>query len=177
MTYLLRKFNPFKWEPNRGLPSEQHSADAITGCTRTTDNTLSVWRSDTKDFSEEKVEKLIVALAVSMPQPAKIDVLWLEEDILLQVGLKVASTHVDSCYRNVISEHKDIQELDLQKLGLVSTHIVGQLADEKNLYSVGRPQLIDLVIKWLHKADTFELEDLSLKWQEVINKKLQVSKK
>lgn len=80
MTYLLRKINSNKWQPNVGKESARHSADAITGCTRTKSNTLSVWHSETKDFNEESVKNLIVGLAIAMPQPAKIDLLWLEED-------------------------------------------------------------------------------------------------
>lgn len=172
MTYLLRKVNPVKWQPNLGLPRNEHSADAITNCTKTTNNTLSVWRSETKNFQDESVEKLMVALALSMDQPAKIDLLWLEEDALEAAGLKVTCTEANTCYIEVNPEHKDIENLNHEKLGLVSEHIVSQFAHKDNLFSLTRPNLIQLVLKWLDKSDTLKFEDLNDKWQKELQKKM-----
>lgn len=84
MTYLLRKISHSKWECNKGRAPDNISADAITGCTRTSNNTLSVWVSDSIDFQDESVEKIIVALATTMSEPATIDLVW-----LIHNGLKI----------------------------------------------------------------------------------------
>ncbi|QUJ67747.1 hypothetical protein KDD30_00775 [Photobacterium sp. GJ3] len=172
MSFLLRKISANKWEPNLGKISSQHTADAITGCTRTSNNTLSVWHSNTKEFEDESVKKLIVALAVSMPQPAKIDVLWLEEDWLVQQGLNINSNLANTCYRDVNPLHKDIEFLDHGKLGIVSEHIVNQLSLTENRHSISRPKLIRLVGEWLEKDNTFELDELNEKWRAEIVKVL-----
>ncbi|EGQ9716318.1 hypothetical protein FWP28_18805 [Vibrio alginolyticus] len=170
MTYLLRKINPNKWQPNLGKVSARHSADAITGCTRTTSNTLSVWHSDTKDFNDESVQNLIVGLAITMPQPAKIDLLWLEEDSLVAKGLKVTHTDPGSDYVAINSLHKDIEELDHEGLGIVSEHIVNQFSDHQNYKQVPRPVLISMVSEWVLKSDTFNLEDLNDNWLDAVQK-------
>lgn len=72
---------------NKGLSPDEFSADSITGCTRTTANKLSVWRSETTDFKSDYVEKLIVALATTMPSPATIDLVWLKEEWFLNMEL------------------------------------------------------------------------------------------
>lgn len=173
MTYLLRKINSNKWQPNVGKESARHSADAITGCTRTKSNTLSVWYSETKDFNEESVKNLIVGLAIAMPQPAKIDLLWLEEDSLVAKGLKVTQTDPESDYVAINPLHKDIEDLDHEGLGIVSEHIVEQFVEAQNYKQVPRPDLIGMVAQWAVKPDTFNINDLSDKWLEAVNKYLE----
>ncbi|MFH4534189.1 hypothetical protein WMQ26_12985 [Vibrio diabolicus] len=170
MAFLLRKISPNKWQPNLELKPENYSADAITGCTRTQSNTLSVWHSDTNDFDNESVEQLIVALAITMPQPAKIDVIWLEEETLAKNGLLIISTKAETEFEKINDLHKDIAELDHQKLSVVSEHIVKQFLNASNRKSVTRPTLIKLVSEWAEKKDTFDLNLLSEKWIEEVKK-------
>ncbi len=172
MTFLLRKISPAKWQPNVGKEFARHSADAITGCTRTKLNTLSVWQSETKDFNDESVHNLIVGLAIAMPQPAKIDLLWLEEDSLVGKGLKVTQTDPGSDYLAINPLHKDIEELDHEGLGVVSEHIVEQFVEPQNYKQVTKPDLIGMVAEWALKPDTFNLNDLNDSWLEAVNKYL-----
>lgn len=171
MGLLLRKITPNKWTGNLKKHRSNFSADSITGCTRTSQNTLSVWSSKTPDFKSDEVKELIVGLALSMPQPAKIDVIWLDEAKLQQKGLEVESTMADSVFTHINQRHKDISNLDHDKLGLVAEHIVEQFSESANRHSIKKPDLIALVTEWLGKEDTFELEDLNDKWLEAVQKK------
>lgn len=168
MDYLLRKITPNKWEPNVHREPQNYSADALTGCTRTSNNTLSVWHSKTKNFMDDSVEKLIVALAISMPQPAKIDVLWLEEKMLLKKGLSVIKSDADTEFTGVNPLHKDITELDYTKLGVVCQHIISQFKNDANRHFITRPQIIKMVSKWECELNTFDLCLLSDKWIEAV---------
>lgn len=170
MAFLLRKISPNKWQPNLQLKPENYSADAITGCNRTQQNTLSVWHSDTNDFTDESVEQIIVGLAITMPQPAKIDVIWLEEETLTESGLLVISTRAETEFEKINTLHKDIAELDHQKLAIVSEHIVKQFLNSSNRKSITKPALIKLVSDWASKEDTFDLNLLSDKWIECVHK-------
>lgn len=172
MTYLLRKISPNKWQPNIGRIPGNHTADAITGCTRTTMNTLSVWSSNTNNFEDDGVKNLVVGLAVEMEQPAKIDLLWLEEDWLVRQGLSIEFTKVPNIYLDIVSSHKDIQNLDREKLGIVGEHIVHQFSNATNRICITRPNLISLVTEWVQKQNTFELDDLNEKWQPIIENRL-----
>ncbi|WP_228483437.1 hypothetical protein [Lelliottia nimipressuralis] len=170
MTFLLRKFSYPKWEKNKGLSSDDYSADSITGCIRTTANKLSVWHSDTLDFKAESVEKLIVALATTMPSPATIDLVWLKEEwfseneIILENNLGVTK------YESVNELHKDISGLNHKLLAKVGTHMLEQLDGEGNYLRVSKRELINLVVKWMETDREFSIDDLEDKWQEQLMK-------
>ncbi|HEE9786219.1 TPA: hypothetical protein R8F93_000211 [Enterobacter soli] len=170
MGHLLRKFSLAKWEPNRGISSQDISADAITGCTRTSDNTLSVWSSTTQDFSSEEVEKLIVALATTMTEPAAIDLIWLEDEWLQSNGVELVSTPGKSKYKSLNNKHKDISFLKHSSLALVGGHILSQMQDETKFKRITKKELIRLVVKWMDADKEFNIDELKEKWRApVIN--------
>ncbi|HXD92952.1 MAG TPA: hypothetical protein VNX01_07035, partial [Bacteroidia bacterium] len=74
MAFYVRKISRSKWE--KGSQSDP-DADAITGCTRTSQNTLSLWLVE-NDFDVE-VDKAFLALACSMERADGFEVLLLEE--------------------------------------------------------------------------------------------------
>ena len=170
MSFLLRKITPNKWQPNINKSPANYTADALTKCTPTTNNTLSVWHSETDDFEDDHVKSLIVGLALTMAKPDKIDVLWLAEDKLYELGLEVQFSIVFNQYDSVIKDHRDIINLDYKSLGMVSEHIVEQFICPKNIHTISRPNLISLVSEWEQREDTFFLDDLNDKWIEAIMK-------
>ncbi|MBF4178960.1 hypothetical protein ISP11_13905 [Lelliottia nimipressuralis] len=137
---------------------------------RTTANKLSVWHSDTLDFKAESVEKLIVALATTMPSPATIDLVWLKEEwfseneIILENNLGVTK------YESVNELHKDISGLNHKLLAKVGTHMLEQLDGEGNYLRVSKRELINLVVKWMETDREFSIDDLEDKWQEQLMK-------
>lgn len=170
MTFLLRKFSYPKWEKNKGLSSDDFSADSITGCTRTTANKLSVWRSDTMDFKSDYVEKLIVALATTMPSPATIDLVWLREEWFSDKGIILEDNPGDTKYESVNNLHKDIASLNHKLLAMVGSHMLEQLEGTDNYLRVNKRDLINLVVKWMRAEGEFTIDDLEEKWQEQLKK-------
>lgn len=170
MTFLLRKFSYPKWEKNKGLSSDDFSADSITGCTRTTANKLSVWRSDTTDFKSDYVEKLIVALATTMPSPATIDLVWLREEWFADKGILLEDNPGDTKYESVNNLHKDIASLNHKLLAMVGSHMLEQLEVADNYLRINKRDLINLVVKWMRAEGEFTIDDLEEKWQEQLNK-------
>lgn len=170
MTFLLRKFSYPKWEKNKGLSPDEFSADSITGCTRTTANKLSVWRSETTDFKSDYVEKLIVALATTMPSPATIDLVWLKEEWFFEHGITLEDNPGDTKYESVNNLHSDIANLNHRRLAMVGSHMLEQLEEAGNYLRVSKRELISLVVKWMEKEGEFTIEDLEEKWQEQLNK-------
>ncbi|EMR0415242.1 hypothetical protein [Klebsiella pneumoniae] len=170
MSYLLRKISISKWQPNLTLQPQHFTADAITGCTRTTKNTLSVWQSETLDFNSEDVEKLIVALATTMQTPDAIDLIWLEPDWLEKEGVKIIKTHGDSKFNQVNHMHRDLSGIDHSLLAKVGQHIVQQYNKDKKIYykRIGRPALIALMVKWVKQRQAVNIEDLNEKWQKIL---------
>ncbi|PRB57230.1 hypothetical protein CQ001_19130 [Erwinia billingiae] len=142
----------------------------MTGCTRTSDNTLSVWLSNTKDFNSESVEKLVVALATTMNEPATIDLVWLEPEWLSQKGITISTTLGDTRYKTVNELHRDISALNHKKLADVGEHILVQLENKENYKRYLKNELIALVLKWQKIDKDFEFEELGPKWQKVLDK-------
>ncbi|RBM83955.1 hypothetical protein [Vibrio paracholerae] len=177
MGHLLRKISPNKWDLNKNKTRHNFTADSITGCTRTTSNTLSVWQSTTNDFESDEVKSLIVALAISMPQPAKIDVIWLDEAQLTAKGLTVSAISANSVYTSINNLHKDIVDLDHEKLGLVAEHIMEQYQTDANRHFILKAELVQLVIEWMEKEQTFDLQDLNENWAKEVSKKLAIRDK
>ncbi|ASF16513.1 hypothetical protein FJD32_000795 [Shewanella sp. LC6] len=172
MAYLLRKFSLSKWQNNLENNHENYEADAITGCTRTKGNTLSVWQSATTNFDDDEVKDLIVALAISMDEPATIDVLWLEENWLAESGLEIESKLANTKFSRINDRHKDLVNLDHSKLGIMAHHIVNQAKDTNKRKKFLKSEVIELVATWSMKEDTFHLEQLKPKWQEAVTEKI-----
>ncbi|WP_226926399.1 hypothetical protein [Klebsiella aerogenes] len=169
MTFLLRKFSYPKWEKNKGLTPDEFSADSITGCTRTTANKLSVWTSETTDFESDYVEKLIVALATTMPAPATIDLVWLKEEWFNENGITLEKNSGDTKYESVNNLHRDIAKLNHKLLAMVGSHMLEQLDGAGNYLRVNKRELIRLVVKWMEAEGEFNIDDLEEKWQEKLS--------
>jgi hypothetical protein len=77
MPTYIRKISRAKWQKGYeegSIPSDAN-ADAITGCTRTSDNTLSLWKVD----NEGQIDEAILALSTSFQRLDGIDVLLIDD--------------------------------------------------------------------------------------------------
>lgn len=164
MAYLLRKYSQGKWQGNVGLNPLNFNADSITSCYRTSGNKLSVWVSETMDFTAQNVEKLVVALAITMSRPDVMDLVWLSDEWLASNGFELEDKSGDSLYTRVNDEHKNIIDLDLSGLSNIGVHMIGQLSSCSKRYT--KKEVIALVQKWMDADKDFSKEDLTDKWQE-----------
>lgn len=170
MSYLLRKFSYSKWSKNKGLEPDFFNADSITGCTRTLRNKLSLWVSDTKDYNSEYVEKIIVALATTMPAPDTIDLVWLEEEWFHRHNMPLELNVGNSEYESVNDKHRDVAELTHHGLALFGAHLMQQLENKENYSRINKSKLIALVDKWMQQEKEFNIDDLGEKWREPLEK-------
>lgn len=170
MAYFLRKFSRAKWDFNVGIAPELFTADAITGCTRTTKNKLSIWLSETDNFNDVTVQKLIVALATTMNEPASIDLIWLDPAWFNEKGYLIEDNDGKTRYTRVNCLHRDIANLNHTDLAEVGSHIIERLSIEGAVKKIKKGELISLVHKWLVADKDFSVEDLSEKWHEPLKK-------
>lgn len=168
MTHLLRKVSFSKWEINKERTPNDYTADAITGCTRTQKNTLSVWEAESKSFETEEVADLIVAMATTMDRPDSIDLVWLDGNTLQAQGIEVFKTEGHSKFKSVNDKHRDLSNLNHAKLAIVGQHIVSKLNEEHSFKKISRQELLVLVNKALLTGVKISLEDLGEKWQNPI---------
>ncbi|MBD8791223.1 hypothetical protein IFR09_16975 [Pseudomonas syringae] len=120
---LLRKISIAKWQSSISISNAKggghFSADAITGCLRTLDNTLSVWKSE--GLEEEKCS--IMALSASLERLEKIDYIYFDLDELARDDLKLVSSEVPTAVLSGGLLHRDIAELDHSSLERVAIHV------------------------------------------------------
>lgn len=120
MAYYIRKISRSKW-PEKPLSSDvdeakkevsQVSADAITNCTKTKENKLSLWKLDKMTNSIDD----IIPLILGFERPDTCDVIYIDEETFEKAGLELeqsledANTPLESfkkCHYNVIVKDYD----------------------------------------------------------------------
>ncbi|MCF5910835.1 hypothetical protein K3H35_18855 [Aeromonas veronii] len=130
MTFYVRKISKNKWKSCINIPLEEYNSDAITGCTRTNQKKLSVWRTESADIRQEHNAKILLALATTMDSPGKIEVLLIPEDRVEGV-LPLTHEPAKTLINEINSYHSDISDLTYKGLGVVSSIIVDVLNEHE----------------------------------------------
>ena len=120
MPYLARKIDRGKWSDLEKIAGvDDIPSDPITANLRTSDNTLSLWRVDTKDKTE--LDKIFLALATG-PRFDKIDaisiVLVYETTLLGKVD--IIESEGDTAVAELKHLHRDITNVNYKKLGIIA---------------------------------------------------------
>lgn len=129
MSLLVRKIAKAKWMQNDILNGADVSADAITGCLRTTSNALSVWQIS----REDEIEDAVLAIISAHEKPDKIDVVLLDKSILTSKGFIIRSTPSSAitAFTDFENKHFDICELTYSSLGTLAEQIVCAIKKDK----------------------------------------------
>lgn len=127
MTYLVRKITQSKWNQNKILEGAEVSADAITNCSKTTNNTLSTWEIE----NEHSVDEAVLALASKFDSLDTIDVVILDPQKLKASGLNIAKTKGNTLVSDLVDTHVDIVNMTYKALGSFADCIVESLKKEK----------------------------------------------
>ena len=153
MPYLVRKINRSKWESKI---DDDICADAITACLRTQNNTLSVWKIESK----EEINNVILALSTGSNQEkvATINYILFDYEEVNKSGLILKSTKGDTALKSAIENHLDFTDLNYIRLGKVKDLILDCIAN-KNTGIFTRSQ----IIKMLKKA----IEDQKINVQDL----------
>lgn len=144
MPFLVRTFSRAKWNQNNVSSGAPASADAITGCLRTKDNSLSTWEiASTNDLNEA-----VLAIASNYNKLEAIHVVALDLNKVKLAGLNITSTDGITPYENFAKAHRDISNLDYVTLGVfanvLATHIQPNL-QPKLTWHLSRLELINIV--------------------------------
>lgn len=170
MNTLIRKFTRTKWLVNTNRSIGHYSADAITGCIRTSGETLSVWVTDSKNLTSEHNKKILAGLALGMTKPDAIDVIFFDKEEVSNLGLEIIESEGQTVVGTINKFHNDIVNIDYAKLGIISKHIVSTLSDDSNAIRITKNKLIDIVCEFF--GDEYSIDDLSQKWRDAIERKL-----
>lgn len=148
------------------------TADAITNCIKTSKNQLSVWLSDSNDFSSDEVQKLVVALATTMDKPDVMDFVWLDSEWFENEDIPLIYNKGISKYESLNVKHRDLSELDLERLSKVGKHIIEKMEAPDNRKRFTKKEIIALVLKWQMTDNEFQISDLKPSWHEPLNELL-----
>lgn len=143
MSILVRKINRAKW-PNDRCGIKKIRADAITYDLKTRDDSISVWRINSK----EEVDEAIVALASNCDSISKIDVVLMEEQHLKRRKVRIDDNIIgDTPYTSFNEKHCHIHELNIKSLATVAKHIGQRLLLNGTFYRRTAGQVKRLLIK------------------------------
>jgi hypothetical protein len=161
---LLRKISVAKWKASLQVGPEFLSADAITGCLRTTGNTLSVWKFNT----DEEAQKSLLALGSSLTRIETISYIILDVAELEKDALRLVDSEGQTAAVGSNQLHRDIVDLDHAGLEKVAIHVKRkvQLDDFKTLT---KGDLKKMLIEGI-KSGTLDAERLDKKLLQDIQK-------
>ena len=125
--YLIRKINKAKWFQIDIMNDDDVSADAITNCLRTTENTLSVWNVE----KEEDIDEAVLAIVSAQDHIETIDVIILNSDKIEEYNVNIVASSGNTPIESLQQIHRDLSDLTFSKLGLIKDHIVERIRNNK----------------------------------------------
>lgn len=120
MSYLIRKINKAKWFQVDIINNDDVSADAVTNCLKTSENTLSVWFIP--DISQ--IDSAVLALISNQEHLETIDVVKLEKNKIEELKLEIAETPGKTPIITYVGMHRNLEKLTFSKLGFLKNYIV-----------------------------------------------------
>lgn len=165
MPCYIRKINRSKWEKNivdAIIPNDDPDADAITGCTRTIDNCLSLWLVN--DNSEPEIKRAILALVSTFPNGIETFHILITDKEEMDSVFQIKNNDADTPYKEMNSNHYDIVELKYSSLKKMSDVIINGLNKNETI-RVSKAQSKEYLIEAI-KNGSISKEYLSEKLQK-----------
>ena len=127
MSLFVRKIDKGKWFQVDLHQNTDYSADAITNCLKTRQNTLSVWEI----ISETDIDEAVLAIVSGQDHLDTIDVVLMSPDYLKKQGIDYKRTNGSTPVDDLVEKHIDLSNLTYKSLGIVAYHIVDKINDQK----------------------------------------------
>jgi hypothetical protein len=158
---LVRKINKAKWFSD-GRVIGDPSADAMTNCLRTTQNTLSVWQIN----SETEIEDAVLAIVSGQDHLETMDIVMLEDDYVIKCEICTEETEGLTPVSDLRNKHRDLTSLNYWTMGMVAYHIIENIKKDKSQRFTEAK--LKKIIKDAIAANRLKLADL----KEAIQKKV-----
>lgn len=168
MKYVARKISPAKWRSKADMETEDISADAVTGCLRTSRNTLSVWQCT---LDEADVAEVILALGSEMERLDTINVVLIEKSSLEEEGLALEATLGKTPVEDLRSRHMDIVNLNMTKLCFLAREIAPKVRNNSDCYRFKATRVRQLIVEAIQNG-RLELDSLKEKVRVEVEKRL-----
>ena len=129
--HLARMISAQKWRVHTNIEEGEISADAVTTDLRTSNNTLSFWWHDPSN--ETSLEDIAVALATGRQCVQRLDIVWLEEEAVKDVDLKIDATPGVTALSELKDAHRDVVGLDVMRLAVLSERIALAVKEDRTI--------------------------------------------
>ncbi|CAH6248598.1 hypothetical protein V5043_23310 [Enterobacter kobei] len=140
MAYYIRKVTPTKW--NGEKPDDGNylklGTDGVTNCCRTTDNELSIWKTDSNDPQSDENKTLLAAIATGSDRPATMDFIFISDTELQENELSLKETPGKTPIESMRNLHRDIDHLDIDKLGKLGMLIHEKVNSDDDIHRVSQ---------------------------------------
>lgn len=123
MALMVRMVNKAKWD----VSYDPVNADAITLCLKTRNNTLSFWVVE----SEAQVDEGVLAIAAANQNLDAIDIVVVDSDDFTSRDIKIIESDGHTACTDLVSNHRDLAELNVRHLESVSEVIGRKIRDNK----------------------------------------------
>jgi len=163
MPVLVRKVNPTLWQELDIIGGNDVSADTITNCIKTSDNTLSVWEVD----SIESVGEGVLAIISNYKKLETIHIIGLPKDELEQQSIDIDPEEGTTPVKSLVNTHQNLAKLTYTKLGVIANCIVNQFRLE-NLFTYTIEEEIALLWEAIG-TNRLELKNLKPEVQKQLN--------
>ncbi|MHC1684933.1 MAG: hypothetical protein AB6733_18660 [Clostridiaceae bacterium] len=129
MSYYIRKITRGKWPEDATEEIGKISADAITGCTRTTQNKLSLWKVENINKSIDDV----IPIITGFDKPNRCEIVYIDGKELETAGIEIEKSSEDA--RTAIDSYKETHYnaiiKDLNGLGKFADVVLSSLKNFK----------------------------------------------
>lgn len=127
MPYFVRKIEYAKWRQRNILEGEPPSADAITNCMKTRQNTLSLWKID----NENQLEDAVLAIATAGDHIDALDLIYIDFNMIIDDLCLDDDNLGETPYEEFKDRHTDVTKLDYISLGILAESIIESLKKDQ----------------------------------------------
>jgi hypothetical protein len=145
---LIRKISAAKWQDCLSISATHITADAVTACLRTQENTLSLW-SFTND---DEHAKSLLALACSLTSLSTIDITYISPQELASQSLTIHPNTASTPATKSNSLHVDIVNLDYSLLEKVANIVKANVANG-DFKRITKPEIRKILISAIEQGE------------------------
>lgn len=137
-----------RWEQDKkNSDIKDTSADIITNCLKTSNETLSLWYVD----KEEEIYKAIIALSANKDFLSRLDYIVIPDECITKHKLKLEKTIGESPYIDFNNNHFDIVEVKYGVLGEICNMIFELIKDKGEIKRVPLSDVKNMLINAINE--------------------------
>lgn len=157
MEYFLRKFQRSKWEILPFMVNSDIQADAIGGCLKTSNNTLSLWKCSD---DEADIEEIVLAIVTTFKRIDKIHVILFKIEDISDKSFELVETLGSTPVVDLKERHVDVVNLTSDKLREFACFMKNKVRSDIKCHMFTKEDVAKILCKAI-EAKRIELHELN----------------